>query len=133
VLKGLPAPTPIYFNSLNNERWEEFRDIWHPDADFSAVGARPRHGVDDVLEYFRGVFRPWKVHDDQPVRVLLSGDSATIEVHFKGVAHDGREIEFDAVDVFDLDGGRIRRLSNWYDIELVRRWLAGERRQHQAL
>jgi ketosteroid isomerase-like protein len=58
--------------------------------------------------------------------VLPSGDSATIEVHFQGVAHDGREIEFDAVDVFDLEEGRIRRLSNWYDIALVRRLLAGE-------
>jgi ketosteroid isomerase-like protein len=127
VLKGLPAPTPIYFDSVNNERWEEFREVWHPDAEFSAVGARPRNGVDDILDYFHGVFRAWKVHDDQPVRVLPSGDSATIEVHFKGVTLDGREIEFDAVDVFDLEDGRIRRLSNWYDIALVRHLLAGER------
>ncbi len=126
MIDGLQPPVSAYFSSLNSERWNDFVNIWHPEADFIAVGARPRHGTDDILDYFRGVFRPWPRHDDQPTRVLPSGSSVTVEVHFTGTTHDGREIEFDAVDVFDVEGGLIRRLSNWYDVALVRRLLAGE-------
>jgi hypothetical protein len=41
-------------------------------------------------------------------------------VTFTGTTADGREISFDAVDVFDLARGRIRRLSSWYDVADVR-------------
>ena len=38
---------------------------------------------------------------------------------------DGRTYGFDAVDVFDVDGDEITRLTNWYDLVLVRKMLAG--------
>jgi ketosteroid isomerase-like protein len=56
---------------------------------------------------------------------LLSGSSATVEVHFTGTTADGRTLEFDAVDIFDIQDQRIVRLTNWYDVLLVRRKLAG--------
>jgi hypothetical protein len=46
------------------------------------------------------------------------------EVTFTGVTADAREISFDAVDVFDLHDGLIRRLTNWYDIAYARSALA---------
>jgi ketosteroid isomerase-like protein len=122
----LPTPIQTYFSCINGEHWEDFEKIWHPGADFTAVGARPRHGIEDILEYFHSVFRTWASHHDQPTRVLPSGSSATVEVHFTGATQDGRTLEFDAVDVFDLQDGLIVRLSNWYDVVLVRRLLAGE-------
>jgi ketosteroid isomerase-like protein len=126
MIDQLPPPLRTYFSCINAERWAAFEAIWHPDADFTAVGARPRHGIEDILEYFQSVFRPWASHNDQPTRVLPSGSSATIEVHFTGTTQDGRTLEFDAIDVFDLRDGRIVRLSNWYDLILVRRLLAGD-------
>jgi len=58
---------------------------------------------------------PFPAHLDDPLRVLVAGDSATVEIHFTGTMHDGRVVEFDALDVFDLEDGRVRRLRYWYD------------------
>jgi ketosteroid isomerase-like protein len=122
----LPPAIRGYFDSLNRNDWEGLARIWHPDARMNATGARPRHGVADVLDYFKGIFQAWPAHDDQPTRVLPSGSSYTVEVHFKGTTEDGRTFEFDAVDVFDLENGLIKRLTNWYDVVLVRRMLEGQ-------
>jgi ketosteroid isomerase-like protein len=45
-------------------------------------------------------------------------------VTFTGTTGDGRTVTFDAVDVFDLRDGRIRRLSNWYDVAYARKMIA---------
>jgi ketosteroid isomerase-like protein len=116
-----------YFAAINGERWDALRRLWTEDAEVRAVGARPRHGPDDIVDYFAGgLFGAWKVHVDTPTRALPSGDAVTVEVRFDGETHDGRRLSFDAVDVFDLCDGRIARLTNWYDLVRVRRMLAGD-------
>lgn len=115
-----------YFKLLNDEEWDGFRDLWTDDAEVVAVGARPRHGIDGVMTYYKKIFGPWSKHVDEPVRVMSAteGDTVTVEVRFQGWTHDGRHVAFDAVDLFDLRDGRIRRLSSWYDIDYARRAIA---------
>ncbi len=115
-----------YFASINSEAWDDLHQIWTAEATLSAVGARPRHGPDDIVAFYRTLFRPWTDHADTPARILVSGTSATVEVVFRGVTGDGREVTFDAVDVFDFEGPdcRVARLTNWYDLVLVRRMLS---------
>jgi ketosteroid isomerase-like protein len=113
-----------YFSCINSERWEEFGALWHPEAELRAVGGRPRQGRQEIEEFYRRLFSPWKRHADIPTRVLLSGDSATVEVRFEGETPEGRAYGFDAVDVFDISGEEITRLTNWYDLVLVRKMLA---------
>lgn len=115
-----------YIACLNEEDWEAFADLWHDDAEFRAVGARPRCGRSEITAFFRRLFDPWAVHLDTQRRVISSGDVVTVEVDFVGTTPDGRQIEFDAVDVFDIENGRISRLSNWYDLAYVRMLLANE-------
>ena len=48
----------------------------------------------------------------------------TVEIHFTGRLENGAPIEFDAIDVFDLDDdGRIVKLTSWYDSHAVRKTL----------
>lgn len=124
---GEPTQPPAlaeYFRCVNAEDWAGLAALWHPDAEASFVGARPLSGRDDIVAFYQRLFLLWTTHVDEPTRVLLSGTTATVEVHFTGDTADGRRIEFDAVDVIDLDGGLFRRLTNWYDILAVRRMLA---------
>ena len=59
---------------------------------------------------------------DTPTRVSVAGDVVTVEIHFVGRTVQGVDVEFDAVDVFDVDPqGRITRLSLWYDTRDVAR------------
>jgi ketosteroid isomerase-like protein len=113
-----------YFVCLDTEDWKTMRTLWHRDAELRAVGARPRYGLDEVIGYFSKLFTPWQRHSDAPTRLILSGDTVVAEVTFRGTTAGGREVSFDAVDIFDFDGGLIRRLTNWYDIAYAREALA---------
>jgi ketosteroid isomerase-like protein len=114
-------PPPIseaigaYFRAINNEDWDGFRTLWAEDATMLAVGARPRHCVDDVMSLYTKMFNHWPNHRDVPGGTLIDGNTVTVEVRFIGTTEDGRELEFDAVDVIDLEGRRIKKLTNWYD------------------
>ena len=76
-----------------------------------------------MIGYFSKLFDPWPQHVDAPTRWLRSGETFVVEVTFTGTTPDGREVSFDAVDVFDVERGLIRRLSNWYDVAYARRVL----------
>lgn len=123
-----PAVPPVvgaYFDAINAEDWDSFRSLWTADAVVLAAGARPRHGVDDLMTLYTKMFDHWPSHLDVPGRTLVDGNTVTVEVHFRGTTDDGRELEFDAVDVIDVEGGRIRKLTNWYDTARVRAMIAG--------
>jgi hypothetical protein len=113
-----------YFRCLNAEDWTAFRTLWTDDAVVLAAGARPRRGVDDLMTLYTKMFDHWPKHRDVPGRALIDGRTVTVEVHFVGTVADGRELEFDAVDVIDVEDGRIKRLTNWYDTSKVRAMIA---------
>ena len=103
-------------------------ELWTADAQLRAVGARPRSDRDGVIGYFSKLFDPWPVHRDHPERLIVSEADQTVvaEVTFTGTTPDGREVRFEAIDVFDFEDGRISKLTNWYDIDYARRALSPE-------
>jgi ketosteroid isomerase-like protein len=129
VRKLLPVPVPAavstYFDAVNSENWESLRSVWSDDVVVLAVGARPRSGIEDVMGLYTKMFDHWPQHNDIAGRTLVDGNTVTVEVHFVGTTDDGRELEFDAVDVIDIEGGKIKRLTNWYDTSKVRAMIAG--------
>jgi ketosteroid isomerase-like protein len=113
-----------YFYCLDNEDWVQMRELWHEDGVLLAVGARPRNGREDVMGLFAKLFVPWPQHRDDPTRLISDGDTVVAEVTFTGTTEDGRDVSFDAIDVFDLRDGRIVKETNWYDTALARKLLA---------
>lgn len=112
-----------YFDALNAEDLGAMQRAWSPSGALHAVGSRPRQGIDEVLAYFGSLFEPWAEHRDEPTRTIVAGDVVVVEVRFSGRTTTGRDLTFDAVDVFDLADGRIERLTTWYDLVWVRRQL----------
>lgn len=123
AIPGLPAAVRDYFDALNAEDFEALERAWSRAGELRAVGSRPRQGIEEVMAYFRPLFAPWAEHRDQPTRVIGEGDAVVVEVRFTGRTEAGRELIFDAVDVFDLRDGVIARLSTWYDLAWLRRQL----------
>lgn len=122
----LRAVTLRYFECLDAEDWEGMRAIWSESGELRAVGARPRNDRDGVIAYFAKLFAPWPEHHDSPTRLVISERDSTVmaEVTFTGRTLAGREVSFDAIDVFDIIDGKIRKLTNWYDIDYARRVIA---------
>ena len=113
-----------YFDGINAERYEDVGALFAPGGEIVAPGANPR-GPEEIARYFAAALRPYPVHHDGPGTPAIAGDTVTVEVHFTGALASGAPMEFDALDVFELDGeGRIARLTTWYDSHRVRGDLA---------
>jgi uncharacterized protein (TIGR02246 family) len=118
-------PVSAYFAAVNAEDWAALAGLWEPDAELIATGARPRHGREAIVAYYPKVLAGYAEHEDRPVRLIKDGSTIVVEVAFTGRTTAGRPVAFDAIDVFDLAGERIRRLSTWYDTATVRRQVQG--------
>ena len=113
-----------YFQYLNAERWDEMAELWDQDARLDASGARPRVGTEQILEYFQKAFAPYAQHDDAPPQVLVDGGRASVDIHYVGVTHDGRDVVIDAHSEYEIERGRIVTLTTRYDIERARQDLS---------
>lgn len=118
-------PVSAYFAAVNAEDWAALAGLWEPDAELVAAGARARHGREAIVAHYPKVLAGYAEHEDRPVRYIRDGSTVVVEVAFTGRTTAGRPVAFDAVDVFDLVGPRIRRLSTWYDTAAVRRQVGG--------
>jgi ketosteroid isomerase-like protein len=113
-----------YFEGINGERYDDVGALFAPDGVLIAPGIEPTVGPEAVASYFRTALRLYPEHHDDPTRIIEAGSTVTVEIHFSGRLENGAPLEFDAVDVFDLDeDGRIVKLSSWYDSHAVRKAL----------
>ena len=116
---SVPDVIGRYFHGVNGEDWDDFRGIWHDDAVVEVVGGLHLQGWDEILHYYVGALSNFPVHHDDPYRVHVAGDTVTVEIAFSGETVDGVPAAFEAVDVFTLEGGLVRRLTTWYDLDRV--------------
>jgi ketosteroid isomerase-like protein len=118
-------PVSAYFDAINAEDWDALAGLWEPDAELYPAGGRPRHGREAILAYYPRLLAGWTEHIDQPGRRITEASTVVVEIAFTGTTGEGRPVAFDAVDLFDLAGPRIRRLSIWYDTAAVLRQVRG--------
>jgi ketosteroid isomerase-like protein len=119
----LTDPVSAYFDAINAEDWDALAGLWAPDAKLYPAGAR--QGREAILAYYPRLLAGWAEHVDRPGRRITEADTVVVEISFTGTTSHGRPVAFDAVDVFDLAGPRIGRLSIWYDTAAVLRQVQG--------
>jgi ketosteroid isomerase-like protein len=120
-----PVPEAIrrYFHGVNEEDWDDFHGIWCDDAVIEVVGGIRVQGWDEILPYYTRALSGFPVHHDDPYKVHVAGDTVTVEIAFTGETADGVPTTFEAVDVFTLEDGLVRRLTTWYDLDRVMRFV----------
>ena len=118
-------PVSAYFDAINAEDWDALAGLWEPDAELYPAGGRPRHGREAIGAYYPRLLAGWTAHTDQPGRRITEASTVVVEIAFTGTTREGRPVTFDALDMFDLAGPRIRRLSIWYDTAAVIRQVQG--------
>lgn len=114
-----------YFVALNTEDWKLMASVLHPEVDLVPSGSRPRTGSDKAIAMFQKIFERFPEHNDNPTRFICDDSTVVVEITFNGATQDGQEVSFDAVDIFDVDNGRIRRLSQWFDTAALAAALQG--------
>ena len=115
-----------YFTALNDEDWDLMASVLHPELDLIPSGSRPRIGSDKAIAMFQKIFERFPVHQDNPTRFLEAGNTVVVEITFNGATQGGQEVSFDAVDIFDVEDGRIYRLSQWFDTAALAAALQGQ-------
>ncbi len=115
------AVVAAYFDRLNAEDFDGLLDLFADDGEVRPLGGRGRRGREQLRAYYRAALEPYPEHRDEPGRVLVSGSTATVSIRYEGRLANGRPISFDALNVYELAGGRIAVITSWYDSHAVRR------------
>lgn len=109
-----------YYECLNRHALADVLSLLTPDAKLRAAGARPRDGVEEIADFLERAFAPYAEHRDEITRLLGAGTTVVAELTFTGRLENGAVVTFDALTVFDFEGERIARISNWTDTAAVR-------------
>jgi ketosteroid isomerase-like protein len=114
-------PVPVkalvetYFDAVNNHKWEQLADVFHPDVTIQHGMTLHTQGREKAVRLLQAVVRQFEEHEDAPTRYVIEGDVAAVEIRFTGRKPEGEPISFDAVDIIDTDGESITRVVSWYD------------------
>ena len=115
-----------YFVALNDEDWDLMASVLHPELDLIPSGSRPGIGADKAIAMFQKIFERFPLHNDNPTRFICDDNTVVVEITFNGATADGTEVSFDAVDIFDVEGAYICRLSQWFDTAALAAALQGK-------
>ncbi|WP_420620252.1 nuclear transport factor 2 family protein [Candidatus Poriferisocius sp.] len=115
-----------YFVALNGEDWDLMASVLHPELDLIPSGSRPRIGSDKAIAMFQKIFERFPIHQDNPTRFICDDNTVVVEIAFNGATQEGQEVSFVAVDIFDVDNGKIFRLSQWFDTAALAAALQGQ-------
>jgi uncharacterized protein (TIGR02246 family) len=116
-VEGTPAAVAsAYFAAVNARRWDDLAALFADDAELRPVGARARSGRDDIAAYYPPLLAGFVTSHDDPRALHVAGDVVTAEIAFTGTTPAGRDVAFDAVDVFRVRDGRIVSLRILYDV-----------------
>ncbi|MGW4487774.1 nuclear transport factor 2 family protein [Amycolatopsis sp. NPDC004368] len=114
-------PVAEYFAAINAERFGDLAGVFAADVEIHTVGAAPVVGRDAAIAHFENLLANYAEHEDRVTRRLEAEGAVVTDIDFTGRLRDGRPIAFAALDVFDLSGGRITKVTTWYDTRDVRR------------
>jgi len=105
-----------YFTAVNESRLDDLAAVFAEDAVLSFPMLSPVEGRKAIRDFYAGVlvFYPERRDDITRWFVSESGDVAA-EISFVGKTSTGRNVTFDAVDVFTIRNGEIQKLTIYYD------------------
>lgn len=125
VQENLPV-VQRYFSSLNETRLDKLGEVFAEDATLHFPTYEPIRGLTAIRCFYTAVLKYYPKHFDNPVKFFFSDDGGiAVEIHFEGETIEGQPIVFDAVDVFEVESGRVKNLQIRYDSAKVARMLEG--------
>ena len=113
-----------YFAAINEHRYDDVAALFSDTAEFVAPGPSVMRARTDLAVYLEHALQLYPQHAQTTTRLIEAGNTIAVELRFSGILASGTSVEFDAVNIFDLDpSGQIAKLSAWYDFHELRRVL----------
>lgn len=105
-----------YFSAVNETRLDDLAAVFAQDARLTFPMQDPIVSREAIRAFYEGVLEFYPTRKDVVTRYFVSdsGDVAA-EIHFEGTTATGRDVIFDAVDVFTIEGDQIKELNIHYD------------------
>ena len=108
------------YESLNLEKGGSTEEWWHEDGEFVNAREDPDHatyrGVDAIRAQAERWFEAFPDLRVEPMEIRGDGDRAFVWVHLSGHGADsGIAMDMELAQVFTLEGGRIRRIEEYFD------------------
>ena len=113
-----------YFRLVNEEKFDEFFALFHPDVEMNAPFGFRARGLEDVKPFYLRVPKDHPDHVDTPEIILVSGNRAAVFIDYVGTTKDGRPVEFKATDWFEIQDGKIKSLNIFFDSHDIAKRLA---------
>jgi ketosteroid isomerase-like protein len=105
-----------YFNAVHAGDTEALAQAFEEDAEIRFPTREPVAGRANIAAFYADVFKFYVKRHDEITRWFSSPDGlVAAQIHFDGTTSTGREVTFDAMDVFTQKNGRIHRLWIVYD------------------
>lgn len=104
-----------YFQLINEERFDEFFELFDPDVEFHAPFDFNAKGIKNVKPFYLGIPENYSEHVDTPEHINVSGNRAAVFIDFKGKGADGSPVGFKASDWFVIENGKIKSLNIFFD------------------
>ncbi len=113
-----------YFSAVNETRLDDLAAVFAEDGVLSFPMLAPLEGRKAIRDFYAGVleFYP-KRHDDVTRWFVSDSGDVAAEISFAGSTATGREVAFDAIDVFTVKSNLIQRLTIYYDSAKVMQML----------
>ena len=104
-----------YFRLVNEEKFDEFFALFHPEIEFNAPYNFKVQGLEKVKPFYLRVPTNYPEHVDTPVDIFVSGNRAAAFIDFVGKTKDGIPVSFMAMDGFEFEDGKIKKMNMFFD------------------
>jgi steroid delta-isomerase-like uncharacterized protein len=115
--------------AYNDKDWSKVKDVLAANAVYDEKGTHRRiQGTGEIIEAWQGWAKAFPDSKATFVREFASGDTAVLEVVWKGV-HTGplqtptgiipasnKPLELPACQVFQIEGGKVTNFSQYFDM-----------------
>src|SRR5512146_1152892 len=97
------AVAKSYFAAVNETRLDDLAAVFAPHGVLSFPMLEPIQGRQAIRDFYAGVLQFYPRRYDEVTRWFVSGTGdVAAEIHFEGRTATGRDVVFDAVDLFTI-------------------------------
>lgn len=111
-----------YFLAIRAMDAEAFANTFAEDGTTcDPIGAPPISGRDGIREFFQSICKNFKSVALDEESIFVAGNGAAVKWIGKGTSTNGKEVRFEGIDVFEVNGeGKIQNVwAYWNPSEMI--------------